>query len=456
MHLSAIILAAGQGTRMKSNLPKVMHKIGGLPIIEHILELTKNLSSDRTLIVINPTQNDLRSYLTDKYPDLDFVTQLTPLGTGNAVDSARKALETYEGNLIILYGDVPLIQKSTISEMLTKIDKETDLVVLGFNTAKPKNYGRLIKNEDNYLKKIIEEKNATDAEKKIKLCNSGIICGNSKSIFSLVSLVNKNKESGEFYLTDIIELAGHKGLRSQVLECNPQECQGINSRADLAEAEYFFQCKMRQEAFDSGVTLEDPASVYFSHDTKIGRDSIIAPNVYFGPGVKIAENVKIFSFSHLEGCDIYSGARIGPFARIRPGSKIFENSKVGNFVEVKNAELQEGTKANHLAYIGDAKVGEKSNIGAGTIFCNFDGVSKNKIDVGKNAFVGSNTALIAPLSIGSDTIIGAGSVISEDVPDQALAVERGKQRTKVFLGKKIMEKLRKLKKIKKLVAKRKD
>ena len=427
---------------MKSTVPKVLHEIAKLPILGHVLHLTKDLEINAPTVVIGQGAQEVESYVRRKEPDAICVVQNKQLGTGNALECARDSLANYDGNLIILYGDVPFIEKKTILEMLEKVQQGADLAVLGFNTENPRNYGRLIMGTDNIISEIIEEKEANASQKEIKTCNAGIYCGSSKLIFSVLKKITNKNKSDEFYLTDIVKVISDNSLKTQLVLSNIEETQGINSKKDLARAEFYFQNQLRDRFLSKGVTLIDPKTIYFSHDTKIGNDSIISPNVIFGPSVIIENNVEILSFTYLEGCRIASGSKIGPFARVRPETYIEENVRIGNFVEIKNTTLKTGAKASHLTYIGDAEIGSGANIGAGTIFCNYDGVFKHSTQIGKNAFIGSNSSLIAPVNIGSNALVGAGSVITTDVPDDSLAISRAAQKNKKNLGKRITKKLR--------------
>ena len=446
MPLAAIILAAGNGTRMKSSTPKVLHNVGGMPLLGHVLSLTRNLEITETVVIIGHGSEKVKEYIKSNEDRSYCVNQPTQLGTGNAVQCATETLKNFEGNLIILSGDVPFVRKETVEKMLNELAKGADLAVLGFQTPNPKHYGRIILKEDNSVSEIVEEKDATENQRSVDLCNAGIYCGKSDVIFSLIGQLKNENAASELYLTDIVKIGNIKDLKTILVECDEDETQGINNRQDLAKAEFFFQEKLRKKFLESGVTLIDPKTIYFSYDTAIEADTTIHPNVIFGPSVKIESGVDILPFSHLEGCTIAKGSKIGPFTRIRPKTNIEENVKVGNFVEIKNAHLKKYAKVNHLSYIGDASIGSQSNIGAGTIFCNYDGASKHFTEIGENAFVGSNSSLIAPIKIGSNTIIGSGSVITEDVPDGDLAIGRQKQKNKKGLGKKLMEKLNRIRK----------
>ena len=446
MDLKAIILAAGKGTRMKSETPKVLHEIGGMPMIGHVLKLTDDLNIKAPTVVISQKAQGVESYVKNKVREAICIVQEKQLGTGNAVECARDTLANDKHNLIILYGDVPFIRKQTVLRMLDRLRLGADLVVLGFQTENPKNYGRIIIGKGNNIKEIVEEKETTYRQKKIKTCNAGIICGSSELIFSALKNITRRNNSREFYLTDIIKGISENGSKIQLVLSGQNETQGVNSKKDLAEAENYFQNQTRERILENGVTLVDPRTTYFSHDTEIQKDTIIQPNVTFGPSVRIESKVEIFSFSHLEGCTVGSGSKIGPFARIRPVTSIKKNVKIGNFVEIKNSVMNESTKASHLSYIGDAAIGSNTNIGAGTVFCNYDGVFKHSTHVGENSFIGSNSSLVAPVKIGANVIVGSGSVITNDVPTNALAISRPVQKNKKSLGKRIMEKLKNIKK----------
>lgn len=446
MDLTAVILAAGKGTRMQSSIPKVLHEIAGMPMLGHVLNLTDEIGIHAPTVIVGHGAQNVKAYVKSKKKDAHCIVQKDQLGTANALECAKHTLTNYDGNLIILYGDVPFIKKKTIEAMIEKVRLGADLAVLSFHTDNPKNYGRVIVGKDNNISEIVEEKETTALQKKINTCNAGIYCGSSKLIFSVLENCTNKNNNNEFYLTDIVKVLSDKGYKCQLVLSNFEETQGINSKKELASAEIYFQNQLREKFFNSGVTLIDPKTIYFSYDTIIGRDTIIRPNVIFGPSVKIESNVEILSFSHLEGCTIAPKSKIGPFARIRPETYIAENVKIGNFVEIKKTTLKAGAKASHLAYIGDAEIGSSANIGAGTIFCNFDGVFKHSTQIGENAFIGSNSSLVAPINIGSNSLIGSGSVITKDVPDNALATSRIIQKNKKNIGKRILEKLRNMKK----------
>ena len=425
MSVALIILAAGKGTRMKSDLPKVLHSIAGAPLLIHAMKSGASLEPDRTVIVAGHGAQAVEAAAKDWSDDAEVVLQTEQLGTGHAVAQAAAALDGFGGDAIVLYGDTPFIQPETLEAMLAA-RTEHDVVVLGFNAADPGKYGRLIMN-GGALEKIVEFKDASGEERAVTLCNSGVICAKSDVLSELVSAVSDDNAAGEYYLTDIIGIARSKGLSATVVECAEAETMGINSRAELADGEVAFQARARRAAMDNGVTLQAPDTVYFSHDTYIGSDTIIEPNVVFAVGVTVENNATIRAFSHLEGCHVSRGGVIGPYARLRPGAELAEDVKVGNFVEIKNAVIDTGAKVNHLSYIGDAHVGARTNIGAGTITCNYDGVFKHHTTIGEDVFIGSNTMLVAPVKLGRESMTATGTIVTHDVPDGDLAVGRMRQ-----------------------------
>jgi bifunctional UDP-N-acetylglucosamine pyrophosphorylase / glucosamine-1-phosphate N-acetyltransferase len=442
MPTAVVILAAGQGTRMKSDLPKVLHRLAGAPLLAHAMQTARALEAERTVIVTGHGGTAVAQAAREIDPDAILAVQRRQDGTAHAVQQARAALEGFAGDMIVLYADTPLIRPETLKAMVETRRGGADVVVLGFHALDPAGYGRLVTSDDGGLLAIVEEKDATPAQRAINLCNSGVIAADCATLFTLIDKVRNANANREYYLTDIVGLARAGGLTARAITCPEAETLGVNSRANLAAAEAAFQARARAEALDNGTTLTAPATVWFALDTVIGRDVDIGPNVVFGPGVTVESGATIHAFCHLEGCHVSRGAAIGPFARLRPGAELAEDTRIGNFVEVKNAFIDTGAKANHLSYIGDAHVGAGSNIGAGAITCNYDGVFKHRTDIGPRAFIGSNTALVAPLSVGADAIVGAGSVITEDVPDGALAVARGRQVNKPGLGRRLMEALR--------------
>jgi bifunctional UDP-N-acetylglucosamine pyrophosphorylase/glucosamine-1-phosphate N-acetyltransferase len=440
MSVALIILAAGKGTRMKSDLPKVLHSIAGAPLLIHAMKSGASLEPDRTVIVAGHGAQAVEAAAKDWSDDAEVVLQTEQLGTGHAVAQAAAALDGFEGDAIVLYGDTPFIQPETLEAMLAA-RAEHDVVVLGFNAADPGKYGRLIMNGGT-LEKIVEFKDASGEERAVTLCNSGVICAKSDVLSELVSAVSDDNAAGEYYLTDIIGIARSKGLSATVVECAEAETMGINSRAELADGEVAFQARARRAAMDNGVTLQAPDTVYFSHDTYIGSDTIIEPNVVFAVGVTVENNATIRAFSHLEGCHVSRGGVIGPYARLRPGAELAEDVKVGNFVEIKNAVIDTGAKVNHLSYIGDAHVGARTNIGAGTITCNYDGVLKHHTTIGEDVFIGSNTMLVAPVKLGRESMTATGTIVTHDVPDGDLAVGRVRQENKTGFARRMFEKLK--------------
>lgn len=431
-----IILAAGKGSRMKSSLPKVLHSICGKPMIGHVIDTASYLKPEKIITVLSKGMDAVKGAIEHVS---DVAIQKEQLGTADAVKPALKKLKGFKGNILILYADTPLIEKATLLAMLDKLD-ESDVVVLGFRPDDPAEYGRLIVNEAGELERIIEYKDASPSERKIHLCNSGVIAAKSEVLEKLIEKIGNDNAKGEYYLTDIVELARENKKKCTFAEGNEDEVLGVNNRVQLSEAEYIFQQRLRYAALIEGATLIDPESVYFSHDTRLGKDVTIWPNVTFGSGVWIDDNVEIKSFCHIEGAKIASGASIGPFARIRPDTEIQEDARIGNFVEVKKSTIKKGAKIGHLSYIGDSEVGENANIGAGTVTCNYDGYNKYKTTIGNSVFVGSNSALVAPVKIGDRAFIGAGSTITKDISSDSLAVARNRQ-----INKENWAKLRKVK-----------
>ncbi|CAM8640806.1 GlmU N-acetylglucosamine-1-phosphate uridyltransferase (contains nucleotidyltransferase and I-patch acetyltransferase domains) [Paracoccaceae bacterium] len=443
MPVSLIVLAAGMGTRMNSDLPKVLHKVAAAPLLHHALQAGASLAPEKVVVVTGHGAEEVARAARDYDEATVTVLQEPQLGTAHAVAQAAPLLADATGDAIVLYGDTPFIRPETLEAMLAARSAHA-VVVLGFHAANPGRYGRLL-TQGNDLLAIREFKDATDEERLITLCNSGVICADAKTLFSLVADVGNANASGEYYLTDIVELARARGLSAGVVICDEAETMGINTRTELAAAEAAFQARARAEALDNGVTLTAPETVFFALDTHIGRDAIIGPNVLFGPGVTIESGAEIKGFCHLEGCHVSRGADVGPFARLRPGAELAEDVHVGNFVEIKNAILDEGVKVGHLSYIGDADVGEFTNIGAGTVTCNYDGVMKHRTRIGRRAFIGSDTMLVAPVSIGDGALTASGSVITEDVPAEAVALARAKQVNKAGLATKLFERLRAIK-----------
>lgn len=437
--VAAVILAAGKGTRMKSDLHKVLHPIAGKPMLMHLLESVEALGPMRKVVIVGSGKEQLETAVAGT--GCAIAVQEPQLGTGHAVQQAEAALSGFDGNVLILYGDVPFVPVDTMRAMLARLGEadQPAVVVLGFEPSDGLQYGRVIASDSGRIEKMVEYKDATPAERDCRLCNSGLMAVRSQDLFALLSRVGKDNAVGEYYLVDIVNIAIADGRACAVITTDPFDVAGINSRAELAEMEAQWQARRRQQAMDEGATLVAPDTVWFSHDTDIGRDVLIEPNVFFGPGVTIADKVSIRGFSHIEGATIASGAEVGPFARLRPGAVLEEKAKVGNFVEVKKARLGKGAKASHLTYLGDADVGAGANIGAGTITCNYDGFFKYRTEIGAGAFIGSNSALVAPVTIGDGAIVAAGSVVTADVHADALAIARGSQEVKPNWAKRFRE-----------------
>ncbi len=427
--LLVIILAAGMGTRMKSDAAKVMHQIGGLSMVGHVIKTSQKLSADKISVVIGPDMDDVREEVLSHASEAEIYIQSERLGTAHAVLAARQAIEGHQGNVLVLYGDTPLLEESTLTNLLNGLQGRVEVGVLGFEANDPKGYGRLVEDGDQGLIAIREEADASKAEKEITLCNSGVMAFGPGQALSLLDEIGNDNQKSEYYLTDAVSIANARGIGAVASRCSQEEVLGVNDRVQLSEAEDIFQSRVRQEMQSQGVTLIGPETVFFSYDTEIGRDVIIESNTVFGPRVKIGDGVRIAAFSHLEGTTLKDRAVVGPFARLRPGAEIGEGAKVGNFVEIKNAQIAMGAKINHLSYIGDASVGAGANVGAGTITCNYDGFFKHKTVIGAEAFIGSNSALIAPITIGAGAYVGSGSVISKNVPDDALAITRPERQT---------------------------
>lgn len=437
MKTSLIILAAGKGTRMNSELPKVLHPIAGDAMLIHAMASGATLAPEHTVVVAGHGAQAVTKAAQEFEEAATVVVQTEQLGTAHAVDQAKDALAGFEGTAIVLYGDTPFVSPETLEDMMSA-SEDADVVVLGFEAADPGRYGRLIM-DGLSLERIVEFKDASEAELKVTLCNSGVIACKSELLFELIAAVGNDNASGEYYLTDIISLARARGLNATAVTCPEAETLGINSRAQLAEAEAAFQSRARALLMENGVTMQGPETVFLARDTFIGRDTLVEPHVVFGPGVTVESGAHIRAFSHLEGCHVSRGATVGPYARLRPGTELQENTRVGNFVEIKNATVAEGAKVNHLSYVGDAFVGAKANIGAGTITCNYDGVMKHHTHIGANTFIGSNTMLVAPVHIGEGAMTGSGSVITSDVEPDALALARAPQVEKPGLARKLMD-----------------
>jgi bifunctional UDP-N-acetylglucosamine pyrophosphorylase / glucosamine-1-phosphate N-acetyltransferase len=422
---AALILAAGWGTRLKSDIPKVLHSVAHRPLISWVLSTIDQFNPDKKVVVVRESMSMVKDFV-DPCP---VVYQTQGEGTGAAALAAREQLQGFNGTVFIMFGDTPFISPQTLQNLIEErcSDRKPSVVLVGFYPEDAGEYGRIVCAADGTVEKIVEYKDATPDQRHIPLCNSGVMAVDGQWLYKLLDQVDNNNAKGELYLTDIVHIARQEGLVCSHIEAHEDELMGINSRIDLANAEFEAQAKLRAAALAMGVTMIDPDTVYLSFDTKLGRDIVIGPHVVIKPGVSIGDNVTIESFSHLEGAEISDGATIGPFARLRPGAKIGINSKIGNFVEVKNSEFAEGAKASHLAYIGDSFVGKKSNIGAGTITCNYDGHKKSKTVIGEGVFIGSNSSLVAPVTIGDGAIVGAGSTVTKDVEPGALCVARMRQ-----------------------------
>lgn len=429
--VAAVILSAGMGTRMKSAVPKVLHRVAGKAMISWVLDATAPVAADPLVVVTAPAHDAVRAAVSARAAT---VVQDPPLGTGHAVSASAEALEPWcaeGGTVLVLFGDTPLITPDTIARLVAARHTPDDpaVVVLGFEPEDPALYGRLITGPDGGLERIVEARDAAPYELQIGLCNGGVMAIDAAVLFEMLGRIGNANAKGEYYLTEIVAIARAKGRRCAVVTCDPLETQGVDSRAGLARAESAMQDRLRSAAMDGGVTMTAPETVFLTHDTRLARDVVVQPHVVFGPGVTVEEGAEIRAFSHLEGAHVGAGALVGPYARLRPGARIGAAAHIGNFVEVKNAEIEPGAKANHLSYIGDARVGAGANIGAGTITCNYDGYAKHHTDIGAKAFIGSNTALVAPVTIGDGAIVGAGSTVTRDVAPDDLVVVRGETRT---------------------------
>jgi bifunctional UDP-N-acetylglucosamine pyrophosphorylase/glucosamine-1-phosphate N-acetyltransferase len=421
--IAIIVLAAGKGTRMKSALPKVMHRAAGRSLLGHVLHAARGLAPAEAVVVVGPGMEAVAAEARGVFPQVRTAIQEDRLGTAHAVSMAKPALASFSGTVLVLYGDVPLIGAESLAK-LAQLAGRSGMAVLGFEAENPHGYGRLIRDAGGDVAAIREELDASSEERKINLCNSGIIAVSSERLWPLLAKVGNGNAKGEYYLTDLVELAAAEGIACGLAICPEAEVAGVNDRTQLAAIEATLQDAYRRRHMLNGATLTAPETVFFSADTVIGQDVVIGPHVVIGPGVSVADGAEILAFSHLEGAHVGAGARIGPYARLRPGAEIGADAHIGNFVEVKKAVIGQGAKANHLSYIGDARVGAGSNIGAGTITCNYDGYEKHLTDIGQNVFVGSNTALVAPVKVGDGANIAAGSVVTRNVPADALAIGR--------------------------------
>jgi bifunctional UDP-N-acetylglucosamine pyrophosphorylase/glucosamine-1-phosphate N-acetyltransferase len=424
---AAIILAAGQGTRMKSELPKVLHEVAGRAMLDWAIAAAAKVGVERTVIVTGAHAPLVHEHVTRALGPGSGAIQNPPLGTAHAVLAAENALADFDGDIVILYGDAPFVPAERIEEMFALRAAEGGLVVLAFEARDPAGYGRIVRGGDGAVERIVEHKDASESERANRLCNSGVLCADARSLFQLLSTVKNENAKGEYYLTDVVALGRAKGIATDVVVGQESDALGVNSRVELAAAEAAFQRRTRLAMMEAGVTLIDPDTVFFSYDTQIAADVVIEPNVFFGKGVKIGKGARIKAFCHIEGAEIGEGANVGPSARLRPGTKLGAGVKIGNFVEVKNATFGPKAQASHLTYVGDADVGARANLGAGTITCNYDGFDKYRTTIGEDAFIGSDTSLVAPVKVGDRAYTGTGSVITKDVPEGALGVARGRQ-----------------------------
>jgi bifunctional UDP-N-acetylglucosamine pyrophosphorylase/glucosamine-1-phosphate N-acetyltransferase len=427
---ACVILAAGQGTRMKSPLPKVLHRVGGRAMVDWVIDAAQAMGCDPIVVVISPAAPALRAHVAARLGEAAIAVQEQALGTGHAVLAAKAALAGFGGDVLVNYADGPLLGADEIEPLFSLRAAGADLAVLGFETPEPAAYGRLVLAADGRLLKIVEARDASAAELGIHACNSGVLAAPAAKLFKWLDKVRADNAKGEYYLTDVVALANADGDRVLAAFAPEEAFKGVNSQAELAIAEAAFQARRREALMADGVTLPAPETVFLAHDTRIAGGAVIEPYVVFGPGVTVEAGAVIRAFSHLEGCRVRAGALIGPYARLRPGADIGEDAHIGNFVEVKKVTVGKGAKANHLTYLGDGTVGAGANIGAGTIFCNYDGFDKFETHVGENAFIGSNSALVAPVTIGAGAFTGSGSVITADVAPDALALGRGRQTEK--------------------------
>lgn len=434
----AIVLAAGEGTRMRTSLPKVLHRVAGLSLLGHVLRAVRAAGGAETAVVVGPDREDVAAEARAMFHGARVFVQEQRRGTAHAVLAARAALERGADDVLVIFGDTPLILPETLQKLRGALAQGAAVVVLGFKPADPTGYGRLLTRGEELLG-VVEHADATDIERAIPLCNGGLMGFDGKTALTILQKIGSDNRKQEFYLTDAVKIARDMNMTAVALEVTEDEVGGINTKAQLAATEAAMQQRLRQAALDAGVTLVAPETVYLAADTKLGKDVTVEPYVVFGKGVTVEDGATIRSFSHLDGAHVGKGAIVGPYARLRPGAKLGRHVHVGNFVEVKESLIEEGAKANHLSYIGDARVGAGANIGAGTITCNYDGSAKHRTDIGKGAFIGSNSALVAPVKIGDGAYVGSGSVITADVPADALALGRGRQTVKEGWAKRLRE-----------------
>ncbi len=424
--MATVILAAGKGTRMRSAMPKVLHELAGRPLLHHAMAAAETLAPARRVVVVGHGAAEVAASARAFAPETEIAEQTEQLGTGHALMAAAPALAGAEGDLVVLFGDTPFVSAEALDRLRTALAEHT-LAVLGFEAAEPGRYGRLIAGADGALERIVEAKDASEPELAIRLCNSGVMAGDCATMLRLLSGLSAENAQGEYYLTDLVSLARAEGGRVATVLCDEAETLGVNDRVQLAEAEARFQAAARRRAMLGGATLLAPDTVHFAHDTELGEDVTVEPHVVFGPGVRVAAGARIRAFSHLEGAEVGAGAVVGPYARLRPGTALGPDARIGNFVELKNARLGAAAKANHLSYLGDAEIGPGANIGAGTITCNYDGVNKHRTEIGAGAFIGTNSALVAPVRVADGAYVATGTVVTKDVPGDALAIARVRQ-----------------------------
>ena len=434
----ALVLAAGEGTRMRSPLPKVMHPVAGLPMVTHVLNVSVAAGCTEIAVVAGNGFELVSSNVAASHPQSQIFEQTERLGTGHAVLAARAAIEKGTGDILVLFGDTPLLRPETLARMREQLEKGAAVVVLGFRADDPTGYGRLLE-EDGSVIAIREHKDASEDERRVNFCNGGIMGLAGAHALDLLDAITNDNANQEYYLTDVVEIANARGLEVTAIEADETEVRGVNTRNGLAEVEALWQQARREDLMTSGVSMQAPETVFLHADTIIEPNVTLEPNLVFGPNVTVKANARIRAFSHLEGATVGEAAEIGPYARLRPGTHLANGTKVGNFVEIKNADIHAGAKVNHLTYIGDAEIGSGANIGAGTITCNYDGMNKHKTEIGENAFVGSNSSLVAPVRIGKGAFVASGSVITDNIPDDALGVARGRQSNKPEYAKAIRE-----------------
>jgi bifunctional UDP-N-acetylglucosamine pyrophosphorylase/glucosamine-1-phosphate N-acetyltransferase len=434
----AIVLAAGEGTRMRASLPKALHPIGGRTLLGHVLATAAQAGCGEIAVVVGPDHEAVAAEVRATAPKAQTFEQRERRGTAHAVLAAREAVARGADDILVMFSDTPLVRPETLGDLRAALADGAAVAVLGFKPADPKGYGRLLTRGDELIA-IREDRDASPAERKIPLCNGGLMALSGQHALAILERIGKSNAKGEYYLSDAVAIARDMGLKAAAIETGEDDVRGINTKGQLAEAESVLQQRLRAAAMEAGVTMIAPQTVFLSADTKLGKDVTIEPNVVFGPGVTVEDGATIRAFSHLEGAHVGKGARVGPFARLRPGAELGADVHIGNFVEVKAASIEAGAKANHLAYIGDARVGEGANVGAGTITCNYDGVAKHRTDIGKGAFIGSNASLVAPVKIGDGAYVGSGSVVTKDVPADALALARTEQKIKEGWAKRLRQ-----------------